>query len=180
MSSIKNYKIEFVSRTKDLLTENFEDFKSKDKEVTFLLNCLLGLIIAVSENEKISNRSLKGKLDDEFIKNIPDKIGFIIKGNHNRDLTEQSLTNIEAKVGHKLELKSFEKLWFINKIRNGIAHQNIESINDNDLWIGLKLWNTNNDKIKDFEIIFTIEELKNLAIKIADDFINNIPKKSSR
>ena len=170
MSSIKNYKIEFVERTKELLNDNFSDFKDKDKEATFLLNCLLGLIVNVSENEKKSNLTFKGKIDDTFLSNLPDKIGFTIKSRIKNDLSESGTTEIKTKVGHKNELKDQTKLWFVNKLRNGIAHQNIEGINEKDKWIGLKLWNTNNDLI-DFEIVFTIEELKNLAIKIADDYL---------
>ncbi|TRX33993.1 HEPN family nuclease [Flavobacterium restrictum] len=176
MSSIKNYQIDFVNRTKKLLSENFEDFKNRDLESTLLLNCLLGLIVVVSENEKNGNKSLKGKIDESFLNFIPQKIGFLIKSQHKKDLTEIELTNIQTEVGHRNDLTKFEKLWFVNKIRNGIAHQNIEGINENDLWIGIKLWNTNNEKTKDFEVIFTMEELKKLALKIAEDYIISITK----
>ena len=173
MGEFKNYKIDIVTRTKELLEDNFSDFQNKDKEVTFLLNCLLGLIVNVSENEKISNLTITGNIDKDFLSNIPDKIGFIIKGQHKQDLTNTDLTDIQTKVGHKTELISCKKLWFVNKLRNGIAHQNIEGINDNDIWVGLRLWNTYND-VKDFEIIFTIDELKKLALKIADEYLKII------
>ena len=173
MSAIKNYKIDFVTRTKDLLNDNFSDFENKDKEVTFLLNCLLGLIVNVSENEKKSNLTIKGNIDEDFLSNIPDKIGFVIKKQHKKDLTNTDLTDIQTKVGHKTELKNYNKLWFVNKLRNGIAHQNIEGINDNHKWVGLRLWNTNND-VKDFEVIFTIDELRKLALKIADEYLTII------
>ena len=180
MSAITKYEIEFVERTKDLLNNNFSDFQNKDKEVTFLLNCLLGLIITVSENEKRSNLTFKGKIDDTFLSNIPDKVGFIKKTRNNIELTDNQSTEIKTNVGHKTDLKDCTKLWFVNKLRNGIAHQNIEGINDNGKWIGLKLWNTNND-LKDFEIIFTIEELKNLALSIADEYIKSKkPKEKQR
>ncbi|KAF0151978.1 MAG: hypothetical protein FD143_1447 [Ignavibacteria bacterium] len=117
----------------------------------------------MSENEKKSNQTFKGKIDDDFLSNIPNKIGFTIK-------------DIKTNVGHKTDLKSYTKLWFIHKLRNGIAHQNIEGINESDKWIGLKLWNTNNDLV-DFEVIFTIEEIKQLALKIADDYLISIKNK---
>jgi hypothetical protein len=179
MSEIKNYKIEFVERTKDLLNDNFSYFENKDKEVTFLLNCLLGLIINVSENEKKSNIALKGKIDDAFLSNLPNKIGFTIKVSGKNELTNDSLTEIMTKVGHKNDLRNYTKLWFVNKLRNGIAHQNIEGINENGKWIGLKLWNTNNDLI-DFEIVFTINELKKLALKIADDYLISTKPKNDK
>jgi len=172
MSAIKNYRIEFVERTRDLLNNNFSDFKDKDREVTFLLNCLLGLIVNVSENEKKTNLTFKGKINDDFLLNLPEKIGFIIKSSDKHNLTDSNLTKIDTKVGHKDDLKECTKLWFVNKLRNGIAHQNIEGINDNDVWTGLKLWNTTNELI-DFEVIFTIEELKKLTLKIADDYLES-------
>lgn len=184
MSAIKNYKIDFVSRTKELLNDNFADFKTKDKEVTFLLNCLLGLIVNVSENEKKSKLTFKGKIDADFISQLPDKVGFIIKKQHSEDLTDERVKKIEIKIGHKSDLKSQDKFWFINKLRNGIAHQNIEGINEGDKWVGVRIWNTYNEE-RDFEIIFTIDQLKNLAIKIADDYLTkhkptNEKKKTTR
>jgi hypothetical protein len=116
--------------------------------------------------------TFKGKIDDVFLCNLPEKIGFTIKSSNKVNLSDSDLTKIETKVGHKNDLKNYTKLWFVNKLRNGIAHQNIEGINEDEVWIGLKLWNTNNDLI-DFEIIFTIEELKKLALKIADDYLKS-------
>jgi len=172
MSSINNYKVEFVQRTKDLLETNFIAFKEKDKEVTFLLNCLLGLILTVSESSKFI-----GILKDDFIDFIPDKFGFLVKGHtQNNDLANCLIKKIEIKVGHKAELKNCQKQWLVQKLRNGIAHQNIEAINENNVWKGVKIFNVNNDKVKDFEIIFTIEQLKALAIKIADDYITKTKK----
>ncbi|MDT8301623.1 MAG: HEPN family nuclease, partial [Sedimentisphaerales bacterium] len=87
------------------------------------------------------------------------------------DLTNVDLTELSVKVGHKKDLKGKNKLWLINKIRNGIAHQNIKGINENDRWIGVRLWNNTSASKKDFEIIFTIEELKSLAIALSDKYL---------
>lgn len=183
MSAIKRYRIDFVTRTKELLNDNFSDFKTKDKEVTFLLNCLLGLIITVSENGKKANQSIKGLIDEDFLACIPTNIGFIIKEHHKQDLTKEIVTKIQTTIGHKAELKSCEKLWFVKKLRNAIAHQNIEGINENNNWVGVRLWNTYND-VRDFEVIFTIEELRELALKIANEYLSNtkliVEKKNSR
>jgi len=172
MSEITNYPIDFVKRTKDLLNDNFDYFKDKDSEVTFLLNCLLGLIVNVSENEKKSNKTFKGKIDDDFLSNLPEKIGFIINNSNDNEISNINLFEINTNIGHKEDLKTRTKLWFINKLRNGIAHQNIEGINENKKWVGLKLWNTNSD-IKDFEIVFTIDELKKLSLMIANDYLES-------
>ena len=79
MSAPVNYKIEFVKRTKEILEENFQFFQEKDREVTFLLNCLLGLIVTISENEKRKNNVFRGAIDPDFLNLIPEKIGFIEK-----------------------------------------------------------------------------------------------------
>ena len=169
MTAIKNIKIDFVKRTKELLENNYSDFKKNDREVTFLLNCLLGLIISVSELEKKSKISNNEQIDGDFFNCIPEKIGFIINSLPTPDLLNDS--NFTTQIGHKTDLKSQNKIWFVNKLRNGIAHQNIEDINEDDNWVGLKLWNENNIKVKDFEIVFTIEDLYKMAIQIATEYL---------
>jgi hypothetical protein len=171
MSEIKNYKIDIVKRTNEILVDFYPIFKEDDREVTFLMNCLLGIIIAITENEKDSRNYLRGNIDDDFIKFIPENIGFIIAKNINEDLTNFDLIEINVKVGHKLNLIGRDKFWLLSKIRNCIAHQNIFGINENGQWIGVRLWNMNNSK-KDFEIVFTIDELKSYAIELASKFIS--------
>lgn len=48
----KNYPLEFVERTIKLLEELSPHAKKAELDVTFLLNCTLGLIVATSENIK--------------------------------------------------------------------------------------------------------------------------------
>ena len=174
MSAISNYRIDFVKRTKEILESGYQNFKDNDREATFLLNCLLGLIITISENEKKSKSVFKGVIDSEFIEIIPSKIGFIKKYNTDTDYTHADLTELILKIGHRDSLIGMRKLWFINKLRNGIAHQNIEAINESGTWTGIRLWNINNYSEKDFEIIFTISELKNLAIKLSDIYLKTV------
>jgi HEPN pEK499 p136 len=169
---IENYKIEFVQRTREILETDFIHFKSKDREATFLLNCLLGLVVLISENEKLTKTVFKGRIDQDFLSFIPEKIGFAQKNIESSvDLTETERSQFAISVGHKPELLTKDKLWFINKIRNGIAHQNIEAINQEKTWIGIRLWNEYQSK-RDFEIIFTMEELKNFAISLADKYLS--------
>ena len=151
MAAIKKYRIDFIKRTKEILEENFQSFEEKDREVTFLLNCLLGLIVTISENEKTGKKVFKDNIDNDFLTLIPDKIGFVKRNRVDDDLTNVDLTELNVKVGHKEDLKRENKLWLINKIRNGIAHQNIEGINENDKWIGVRLWNNTNASKKDFD-----------------------------
>jgi hypothetical protein len=170
MSAIENYNIDFVARTKQLIDQNFAKFNSEDLEVTFLLNCLLGLIITVLENEKRKSKAFTGKIDDDFLSYIPQRVGYLGKS-QDIDLTLENSTDIQTKVEHYESLKTQDKIWFINKLRNGIAHQHIQPINQDGKWVGIKLWNVNINK-KDFEIIFTIDQLKSLSIKIADVYFN--------
>ena len=172
MSAIINYRIDFIQRTREILEANYQSFEDKDREVTFFLNCLLGLIVTISENEKRGKKVFKDNIDSDFLTLIPDKVGFVESNRVDDDLTSTDLTELNVKVGHKNDLKGKSQLWFIKKIRNGIAHQNIKGINEDEKWIGVRLWNTNNASKKDFEIIFTIEELKSLAIALSDKYLN--------
>lgn len=172
MGKIDNYKIEIIQRTKEILESEYPTFEEKDREVTFLMNCLLGLIIAISEGDNDSKRVLRGKIDNEFLSLIPNKVGFLNSINVTDDLTNASFNEVVVNVQHYDNLTNKDKLWFITKLRNGIAHQNIQGINENNRWIGVRIWNENK-QIKDFEIIFQIAELKNFALKLAEMFLQN-------
>jgi hypothetical protein len=175
VSEIKNYKIDFVERTREVFLNDFDYFKSKGREVTFLLNFLLGLIVTVNE-VKGKNKAKKGKIED-LSEYIPDKIGFLKKGFEKNHLKDSLINSIEIQIGHKDDISlQFDKQDFLLKIRNGIAHQHIEGISRDGIWEKIRLWNVKDSKIIDFEIIFTIEELKNLAIKIADDYLGGFEK----
>jgi hypothetical protein len=170
MTEITEYNINIVKRTKEILNDYYPVFEENDREATFLMNCLLGLIISITEIEKGERKLLRGSIDDEFIKNIPEKIGFLISRNLSENLANLDLIEINVHVGHKNDLIGKDKLWFISKIRNSIAHQNIFAINKNGKWDGVKLWNLNNSQ-KDFEIVFSLEELKIFAIDLAKKFL---------
>jgi len=87
MSEIRS-KSDFINRTKDILELEFKHMAEQDREVTFLLNCLLGTIVAVLESEE-GKKQLKGNVDGEFITLLPDEIGFIKK-----PLEQDSLINV--------------------------------------------------------------------------------------
>ena len=170
MTEIKGYKIDIVKRTKEILNDFYPTFDENDREGTFLMNCLLGLIIAITESEKKSPKLFRGIIDEQFIKHIPNRIGFIQSKNIEDDLTNHDLTEIDLNVSHRNDLIGKDKLWLISKLRNCIAHQNIKGINENEKWVGVRLWNMNNNQ-KDFEIIFKISELKMFSVELAEKFI---------
>jgi hypothetical protein len=70
-----NYPKDFVERTKKLVETHYECIKTTNElEVTFLINCLLGLIVAVAENGKATGLVK----DKDFLRNIS-KVGFLKK-----------------------------------------------------------------------------------------------------
>ncbi len=169
MSSSREYKIDFVRRTKELIENDFENFKSKNREVTFLMNCLLGLIVNVSENTKREKYSIfdKNMEDFDFFDLIPEKIAFF-EGSF-FEMNENGTPEYNCK--RKEDFKKMMMSWFLVKLRNSIAHQNIKALNRDGKWVEVKMWNIKMDGGKDFEIIFEIEQLKNFVIKISEQYI---------
>ena len=74
----------------------------------------------------------------------------------------------------------------LRKIRNGIAHQRIESINEDGRWIGIIIEDINgrNNNNVELRIKFQIEEFRNFAIFISSKYVEEIKrlgkKKSKR
>ena len=180
---IMNYKKEFVKRTKIMLEGYYNLFKCKHNdndlgfEVTLLMNCLLGLIITVTENEE--SKVFNKVIDKEILSMIPKTVGFCKAKNFNiinqLDFTDSqhNETNIVYYISHHADLANMIMSDFLKKLRNGIAHQNIAPDNEGGLWTGVTIWNLNKSGMKDFEIKFKIDELKKLVLKIADIFIKS-------
>lgn len=168
------YPIDIVQRTKKMLEDHFEYFVKNDMEVTFLINCLLGLIIAVSENNKLINDFKQViNADKNFYNIIPKKVGFLMDEEiqSDVDLFKSTKKRFYKNIGHWDDLKSKSKIWFIEKLRNSIAHQHIEPINRSGRWKGVKMWNEYNN-VRNFQIEYTILELKSFALSLADSFLN--------
>lgn len=179
MGSNYDYPNEFVKRTLRLLKENFHICNEKDFEVTFLLNCMLGLIVTVSENKKRNNLSFFiDNIDDHFLTFVPAKVGFVDSKpvSESYDLTKMNMTESNVSVSHKDDLKKKPKFWLLNKIRNGIAHQNIDGVNHGEKWVGVRLWNRPNKskRTKNFEIVFTIKQLRKFAIEVSNKYLSFI------
>jgi len=193
MAKLTNYPKEFVERTIRLFDEMEETAKQNDLEVTFLSNCLLGLIVSIIEHlnklEKTEyNKSLFNvKLQNEEIAHlIPERIKAIsgkeiqkkIKQKFNNieflkfaDKPKFSIQNIEIHYTINSNLRNNTLEWLIKKIRNGIAHQHIHPINRDGKWKGIRIWNINSDGFKDFAIEFKANELKLFSIEIANRFL---------
>lgn len=181
----KNYPKDFVERTLRLINECYDETKSKELEVTFLLNCLLGLIIATNENIENDDYFIKTRLNDsKLIKFIPKSIAQLDFKVFDKDIKDKinkkSLINQlddEITISSQIKIEKFKQLknltlkQFIRFLRNGIAHQNIMPTSNNEHWKGIRIWNHNSSGIKDFEIEFQIGELKKFAIFIGTKFI---------
>ena len=186
MSEIINYKLEFVKRTRDIIENSDGCFSSAQldgdsREVTFLLNCLLGLVVAVSENISVSRILYDNQIDEDFKSNIPHKVAFLrsgdIKKSYKEDgnftellSKEQKVLTINIEIKRHKNLSILTKLNFLTKIRNAIAHQHIEGLNNSGEWVGVKLWNES-DIGRNFEIEFEIQELKKFALYISEAYI---------
>jgi hypothetical protein len=175
MGAIENYKIDIIGNTLDILTAQYNFFESQGREFTFLVNCLLGIIVAINENENSNVTSnFNFNIDHDFINYIPENIRFIDE----RDLKSkfEQVNILEGSISLNLNVKNKNDLlgkslkWFLGKVRNAIAHQNIESINHENEWIGVKFHNKGKYWI-DFEVEFTKDELKALCIRLAE--LNN-------
>ncbi len=184
MTASHNYFIDFIERTHKLFDILEPIAKKKDLEVTFLLNCLLGMIVSVLENlDKLDNNNLfKEKLHTEKLEEIvPKKIKAIRKNdtiisykeNFNKqeflkkfDKTEFSVEESVVKFMSRTDIMNMELEWLLRKIRNGIVHQNIHPINKNKKWVGIRIWNINSLGLKDFAIEFKTKELKKFSKEV--------------
>lgn len=170
MSVPKDYKKDFPKNTKILFSKYYEKIeKDSGLEVTFLMNCLLGLIVTVSEKHKEELKNIKISCFDE---NLPESFEL--------SSSDESSELIHRNKGYYNRLYASR---FIRKLRNGISHQHITPLPEIDeddseqKWEKIKIEdfyikkNKNGDvinEIKNFEIILTIEQLKHLAIAISE------------
>lgn len=200
MTRIKDYPKDFVERTIILLNKLEPKAKELDLEVTFLLNCLLGMVVTVLENlNKLDkteyNKSLFSiKLNNEKIKDkIPDKIK-AIRGNEIINSYKEQFNAIgflknegetEIEIGKSIvkfmtasEIRNQDFKWLLNKIRNGIAHQNIMPTSESENWNGIRIWNYNSNGLKDFAIQFDVDELKDFSLEVANRYLESLETKT--
>lgn len=145
---IKNYNKEFTERTKKLLDEYYDKIEQeKGYEFTFLMNCLLGLVVVIKENYDDS--------DEKFQKFLDKKLNEI-----------EELKYIFPKEKKNLSLSEFLRL-----LRNGIAHQNVEPTNERGIWERVNFYNISGKGKRNFEVVFTQEELRKFALFLANKYL---------
>lgn len=157
MGAVNNYSSEFPERTLRLL----KSFQDKDIDynlnVTFLINCLLGLIVTAVENSE-RRQLIVGNVDDELLNFFPDNV-------------ELKIRNGTLSVHPKEILRTISKLSVLKKIRNAIAHQHVEPQNKNNNWVGVTLWNVTPQNEIDFRIGLTTAQLNSLANYITNQYL---------
>lgn len=191
MAIIRDYPKEFVERTLELLENVYPNAKSHELEVTFLLNCLLGLIIATYEKlddckEGFFNKKL---MDEEIFEFVPLNIARIDMRQLHKDFKAE--INGKSLIGqhgdlislnHRIEVQKFKLVKnitlreFIRNIRNGIAHQNLMATSQDHHWHGIRIWNHDKNGIKDFEVEFEISQLMKFAKFIGSKFLEYSPE----
>lgn len=163
----ENYIEDLPANTRRLLNETFKYIEENiGLEVTFLMNCLLGLVDVVSEKHK---DKIKGKLVSDFSKHLPKNF----KGQINEKVKEFIEINDS-------QFKEIQAEYFIKKLRNGICHQHIEAFPKDGKWESVIIKDFDvgkkNKDSQNFEITLTIEQLKNLAIAISELVPTRKPK----
>ena len=157
MGAVNNYNTEFPQRTLKLL-KSFQDKEiDYNLNVTFLMNCLLGLIVTAVENSE-RRQLIVGNADEELLDLLPASL-------------ELKVGNQDLSVHPKSILKTRGKLSTLKKIRNSIAHQHVEPHNRNNNWVGVTLWNVHPRDGIDFRIELTTAQLNSLATYITSNYL---------
>jgi hypothetical protein len=153
--TMKNFKIEFVKRTKEILLRY-----DGTRDMSIIINCTLGLIILPYE----ATQENPPPFWDTEINKIPECQSLRLE-----------IFEPKKKIngGIITERKTLRVL--LKKIRHGLAHQHIEPANENSKFAGVIIRNyypPNNGQI-DLEVHFSQQELKDFALFIADEYLKN-------
>jgi len=161
MSGIAHYEREFVERTRQIL----KTYKGKYK-LSNAINCTLGLIVL--PNEMLD--AFPNPIWDTPIANIADLAYLRIR--MFEPIQKKKKNNIPVYFPKTLKI-------FLKKIRNGLAHQNIEPVNNaRGLFTGIIVRNyygedANNAGELDLEIEFNRKELEQFSLFIAGKYLGD-------
>ncbi len=179
----KNFYIEQIKTTKKIIKE-FSN--NKEFSPTMLLNSLLSLVILPYEDAKKRDRS---KIFDGKLLDLEKKLG----------ITPVIFLPIKS-CGDKVEYNNRTVKLFVNKFRNGIAHQNLEVTVGENREVRITIYNKyscpackkctkkictekgltyQNGSVIDFKITVSVTQLQHLALYIADSYLKAIEGSSS-
>ena len=69
---------------------------------------------------------------------------------------------------------------FLRKLRNGISHQNIEPINRNNQFVGVKIWNVTPKDVIDCQVELDRRSLHEFANFIANQYLHHISEQRQK
>lgn len=159
------FDIEFIERTQQLIKE----YEGKN-EFTFLINCLLGLIILPNEfNKEFQLKYLQVPLEDTAIINkcLKDSDIFIFNPTY-FNKKKKKFSNEKKTLG-----------CFLRKLRNALAHiSSTKPINENGRWIGIKVKDINrkNNYNVELELVLKYEQIKIISEFISTEYQKEILK----
>jgi len=149
------YDVELIKRTKELI----KSYKGK-YNLTLLMNGLLSLIVLPQEH---NSRVRKLNFMNKDLNDIPE-IQFILN----------SPNFYFDRRGYNNDLKNLLK-----RMRNGISHQRIETINENKKWKGVILQDLDRHNNVGLNLELKTSELRNFAFYIADEYLKELNKARS-
>lgn len=161
---MKRFEIEFAERTKEIL----EDYEGK-YELSNLLNCTLGLVVLPYERLNDNQQAFWDTELDE-VPNLPS-----FTTHHFEPICSAKKGSVK-----KLYPKTLRVL--LQKIRDGLAHQNIEPVNGDGAFEGVIIWNLFDRgglKQRDMKVEFSKNELKSFALFIADAYMKQSKKETT-
>ncbi len=146
------YDIELIRRTKELI----QSYNGK-YNLTLLMNGILSLIVLPHQHNarvrklNFMNKNLNDIPEIQFLLNSPN-FHFDRRGKNN-------------------DLKNL-----LTRMRNGIAHQRIESISVDNKWKGVIIQDSHNGNIG-LNLELKTSELRKFAFYIADEYLKELNKK---
>jgi hypothetical protein len=156
MTEIAVFKTEFVDRTKKILLNYEGEYKLSN-----VINCMLGLLILPYENVR-NNPDTFWDTDLYVIPSFPVFRIHVFQPVH------------KVKRGGIIEYYPTTLRVFLQKVRNGLAHQHIQPVNTNGKFTGVVIRNYHNpdtQNILDMEVEFTRKQLEKFALFIADEYL---------
>lgn len=146
------YDIELISRTKSLI----QNYKGK-YNLTLLMNGILSLIVLPQQH---NSRIRRLPFMNQELNDIPE-INFILNS-PNFTFDRRNFNN---------DLKNL-----LNRIRNGIAHQRIEAVSENNKWKGVIIEDYDRHNNLGLHLELKTSELRKFAFYIADKYLEEVKK----
>jgi len=130
-----------------------------DYKLSNAINCMLGLIILPNEMLEHS---------DNAVWDVP-----IMEIEELNYLRIRKFEPIHRKRNDEVDYYPKTLKILLKKVRNGLAHQNIEPVNTDGLFTGIKIMNFFNGVKRDLdlEIEFNRKELESFALFIAKEYL---------